>query len=344
MKIRLMEYADIPKWVALSREFDHYVLELVPDLSEWYNGNEAEVSFEAYMNAKIAKQEAFMAVDTQEDCSGVIAFSRNSNNITFFGVSHRADMQTAGHALLTYALAQLDSSKPVSANIMASAAPHIQAWRELYLVCGFLKSHDSTECGVPVNTYVKTSITTVYFIRHAQADNTNRDGRNRPLTQKGLADRKRVTEFLQDKRIDAVLSSPFRRAVDTVTDFAEQNGHAVELIEGFRERKSDSDWDRDADYAALIKRQWADFTYTQSDGECLGDVQARNIAALVEVLSRYRNKNIVIGTHGTALSTIIHYYDNTYGFEDFMAMAELLPWIVKMEFDENGFMGMERKI
>jgi len=25
-------------------------------------------------------------------------------------------------------------------------------------------------------------------------------------------------------------------------------------------------------------------------------------------------------------------------------MVELLPWIVKMEFDENGFMGMERKI
>jgi len=155
MKIRLVTHADIPKWIALSREFDCYVLELVPDLSEWYNGNEAEVSFEVYMNAKIAKQEAFMAVDKREGCLGIIAISKKNNNITFFGVSHNVDVQSVGHALLTHALAQLDSSKPVRSNIMASAAPRFQAKRELYLACGFAHSHDSTECGVPVNTFVK---------------------------------------------------------------------------------------------------------------------------------------------------------------------------------------------
>jgi len=31
----------------------------------------------------------------------------------------------------------------------------------------------------------------------------------------------------------------------------------------------------------------------------------------------YEGKNIVIGTHGTALSTIINYYDSTYGYDDF---------------------------
>ena len=51
-------------------------------------------------------------------------------------------------------------------------------------------------------------MTTIYFMRHAQADNSVRDGRIRPLTEKGLADRKLVTEFLQDKDIDVVVSSP----------------------------------------------------------------------------------------------------------------------------------------
>jgi len=42
-----------------------------------------------------------------------------------------------------------------------------------------------------------------------------------------------------------------------------------------------------------MERQWADFTYTHSDGECLAAVQARNIAALNEVLSAYERQSIV---------------------------------------------------
>jgi len=188
-------------------------------------------------------------------------------------------------------------------------------------------------------------MTTVYFVRHAEADNTHRDGRTRPLTEKGLADRLLVTEFLKDKQIDAVLSSPFRRAVDTVIDFAEKHGHSIVLIEDFRERKSDGkgnrDWLPETDFFRLIARQWADFSYTLSDGECLAEVQARNIAALGEALLLYQDKIIAIGTHGTALSTIINYYNPAYGYEDFMAMVNKLPWVVKMTFDGTNLIGME---
>jgi len=187
-------------------------------------------------------------------------------------------------------------------------------------------------------------MTTVYFIRHAQADNSVRDGRVRPLTEKGMRDRALVTAFLQDKGIDAVLSSPFKRAVDTVAPFAEQNDLAIELIEDFRERKSDSDMTsmNRTVFTAFMERQWADFTYTFSDGECLADGQARNIAALHEALAKYKGENIVIGTHGTALSLIINYYDSSYGFADFMAMLDLLPWAVRMEFDGDVCVAIEK--
>ena len=185
-------------------------------------------------------------------------------------------------------------------------------------------------------------MTTVYFIRHAQADPSVRDGRIRPLTEKGLAGRRLVTEFLQNKRVDAVLSSPFKRAVDTIADFAKKNGHEIELVEDFRERTSDSDWDRAADFFPLIERQWADFSYTLSDGESLGEVQARNISALNEALIRYQDQTIVIGTHATALSVIINHYDDTYGFADFMAMVHIMPWAVKMVFQKNACAAIEK--
>ena len=146
-----------------------------------------------------------------------------------------------------------------------------------------------------------------------------------------MTDRKLVTDFLQDKNIDIILSSTFKRAIDTITPFANSRGLQIETIEDFREREAD--WVPDIDFPAFAKRQWSDFSYTLPGDENLTDVQTRNIAALKNVLEKYKDKNIIIGTHGTALSTIINYYDKSYGYEDFMAMVYLLPWVVFMEFD-----------
>jgi 2,3-bisphosphoglycerate-dependent phosphoglycerate mutase len=185
-------------------------------------------------------------------------------------------------------------------------------------------------------------MTTIYFVRHAEADNTERDGAIRPLTAKGMTNRTAVTKYLQDKSIDFVLSSPYKRAVDTIADFADRNGFTIETVYDFRERKSDSDWVRDTDFWPFIERQWNDFSYKLSDGECLAEVQERNIKAVNEVLARHRDKNIVIGTHGTALCTIINHYDNSYGFRDFLAMVNILPWVVRMKFDGENCVSIEK--
>ena len=83
-------------------------------------------------------------------------------------------------------------------------------------------------------------MTTVYFVRHAQPNYDNHDDLSRELTPKGLRDRVLVTRFLMDKRIDAVLSSPYKRAVDTVAGFAEAAHLEIETMEDFRERRMDS--------------------------------------------------------------------------------------------------------
>ena len=65
-------------------------------------------------------------------------------------------------------------------------------------------------------------MTTIYFVRHAEPNYTNHDDILRELSEKGLKDRELVTDFFTDKQIDIVLSSPYKRAVDTVLDFAEK--------------------------------------------------------------------------------------------------------------------------
>ena len=182
-------------------------------------------------------------------------------------------------------------------------------------------------------------MTTVYFVRHAEPNYNNHDDELRELTEKGLEYRKLVTEYLADKSIDVVLSSPYKRAVDTVMDFASYYSMTIEKIYDFRERKVDSEWIED--FTEFCKRQWADSNYKYTDGETLAEVQKRNISALKQVLEQYENKNIVIGSHGTALSTIINYYDPTYGFEDFDKIRQLMPWIMKLTFVGKKLIDME---
>lgn len=174
-------------------------------------------------------------------------------------------------------------------------------------------------------------MTTVYFVRHAESDYNNHDDMSRALTDKGLHDRRLVTDFLSDKHIDIVLSSPYKRAIDTVADFAEAVNLKVETVEDFRERKVGNEWI--PDFNAFCKKQWADFDYKLSDGESLGEVQSRNIEALNKVLEIYNGKNIAIGSHGTALSMIVNYYDRTFGHSDFEKIRDLMPWVVKFTFE-----------
>ena len=185
-------------------------------------------------------------------------------------------------------------------------------------------------------------MTTIYFIRHAEADRTVHDPYTRPLTEKGLRDRALVTAFLNDKNIDAIFSSPFKRAVDTIADFANHIGQRVTVMDSLKEHDTIGDNYPSDEYFLFIKKYWEDFHHKAPGDESLSEVQERNISAIKSILIGYRDKSVVIGTHGIALSTIINFYDSTYCFDDFLAMVKIRPWVVKMDFNDDGCVGMEK--
>lgn len=62
-------------------------------------------------------------------------------------------------------------------------------------------------------------------------------------------------------------------------------------------------------------------------------MQNRNIEALKNALMEYSGKRIVVGSHGTALSTVINYFNKSFVYEDFLRIKMLMPWIVRFLFD-----------
>ena len=169
------------------------------------------------------------------------------------------------------------------------------------------------------------NITRIIFVRHARAQ-YGEDDRIRPLTEDGLKNRKIVVEALKDYKIDCFMSSPYKRSVDTIQPAADYFGMPIVTDDRFRERKIGT-WED-----GWLEKRWADFTYAEEGGECLASVQSRNIEALKEVISNHAGETAVIGTHGTALSTILNYYDNSFGLDDFMRIVAWMPYVVELVF------------
>lgn len=60
-------------------------------------------------------------------------------------------------------------------------------------------------------------MTNIYFVRHANSSYST-DELNRPLSEKGINDAKKVTELLSHENISKVISSPYKRAIQSIED------------------------------------------------------------------------------------------------------------------------------
>ena len=123
-------------------------------------------------------------------------------------------------------------------------------------------------------------MTIIYFVRHAESDSSVHDPILRPLTEKGLRDRALVTNFLLDKNIDYAFSSPYKRSIDTIADFAGRKGIEIKVIRDFREHETISDSYTDGHYFPFIQKYWENKFYKVPGDESIHELQKRNISAL----------------------------------------------------------------
>lgn len=176
-------------------------------------------------------------------------------------------------------------------------------------------------------------MTTVYFIRHAEPNYHDHDDLSRELSTKSLQDSQLIRQFFKDRHIDAIFSSPYKRAIDTIKSTAIDHQLDVQEIDDFRERKINRVWIEN--FTAFTSVQWHGFSYKLSDGESLQEVQDRNVTAPEKLLEDHRHQIILIGSHGTAISTIINYYQRQFSYAEFSKIKSLFPFILKMTFRDK---------
>ncbi|WP_312094300.1 histidine phosphatase family protein [Niallia sp.] len=179
--------------------------------------------------------------------------------------------------------------------------------------------------------------TTIYLVRHAHSVYST-DELGRPLSEKGFSDAKYVAKRMQTESVDVVVSSPYKRAIQTVEGIAEYSQVAIKCIEEFKERVLAEGAVFDFDKA--VEKVWKEESFAWEGGESNFHAQKRGIQALFQLLKRYENKRIVIGTHGNIMVLIMNYFSKEYDYTFWKNLK--MPDIYKLTFEGNYLINVHR--
>lgn len=177
--------------------------------------------------------------------------------------------------------------------------------------------------------------TVIYMVRHAESPYSEGTERTRGLTAQGKLKVEKVTEILKQEGIDAVVSSPYARAVMTVQGLADHLNVEVELFEDLRERHFSGDDYKISDdrFMDVIRELFQDPESALPGGESNKACQRRALDALKPILEKYAGKRVAIGTHGNVMTLMMNHFDPGYGFEFLDRTTK--PDLYKMEFEDS---------
>lgn len=179
--------------------------------------------------------------------------------------------------------------------------------------------------------------TNVFFVRHAHSIYTP-DELERPLSKHGFEDSEIINQILEKENIDHVISSPYKRSIQTVERFAKRIDKRIIIEENFKERKLSED--PVENFNDAITKVWKNPWFFWEGGESNVVAQQRGIGATIEIIRRYEGKNIVVGTHGNIMVLVMSYFDDKYDFNFWENLD--MPDIYKLTFENEELQEVNR--
>ena len=132
---------------------------------------------------------------------------------------------------------------------------------------------------------------------------------NPPLTSRGREQAQRLADWLACEQVDAVVTSPQRRAVETAVPIAAAHGLDARVVEGLVEYDVQSDHyipmeelraNNDERLQAMIAGDWESF-----GGESVVDFRARVAATMGALIDEHPGQRIVAVCHGGVINVAL---------------------------------------
>ncbi|HSJ00688.1 MAG TPA: histidine phosphatase family protein [Patescibacteria group bacterium] len=173
----------------------------------------------------------------------------------------------------------------------------------------------------------------VLLVRHAEplpVGTPDVHDDDRPLTDAGRSAADELAAELDGWEVTAIYSSPYERAVQTVTVLAERRGLPVQLLDDLRERRLSLE--PHDEWRVTLERSWSDADFELPGGESGRTAQRRAIAILDLLRTRHADGGrIVLGSHGNLISLILQALQPEVGYDFHMAMP--MPALYRLTHD-----------
>lgn len=157
----------------------------------------------------------------------------------------------------------------------------------------------------------------LYIIRHGETL-WNREDRFQgstdiPLSDRGRAQARRVADYLADKPLDAIYSSPLSRALDTARAVAEKVGLEVQIVDDLQEinvgQWSGKTWAEIEDIWPELKRKWIEnplLSGPPPGGEDYNDFRRRCVDALDGIAAAHADSDqVAVVCHGGVIRAVL---------------------------------------
>lgn len=154
----------------------------------------------------------------------------------------------------------------------------------------------------------------IYMIRHCEAEGQAPEAK---LTDKGIQQASDLAAFFEKRKVDRIISSPFKRAIQTIQPLADERDIVIEMNHQLSERvlstRNMPDW-----YDKL-RDTYENLDLKYEGGESSREAVNRVIEVVDEVL-KSDAENTIIVTHGGLLSLLLNHYDKNFGFEQWATL------------------------
>ena len=202
-------------------------------------------------------------------------------------------------------------------------------------------------------------MTTIYLMRHSVAlKNINNDYNNdslqlqnekMPLSIEGEELASNISKEEELQSIDVVISSNYVRAMSTAKYISNANNVNLIVNSAFGERKFGiNSWDELPSDFGL--RQNNDENYKVGDGESQKEVRERVYRALIDDIDEYKDKRVVIVSHGSAILWLLKQWcdidlkNKCIIFNDKLILYDNIfnCTTFKLEFDDKKLVNIEK--
>lgn len=168
----------------------------------------------------------------------------------------------------------------------------------------------------------------IYVIRHCEAEGQSKEAQ---LTENGIQQAANLAGFFEEVKINRIISSPFRRAIQSIGQVAKRAKVNIEIDERLAERILSTELL--PDWLEKLKATFDDLDLKFDRGETSREAMHR-IVGVVEEIFKSNSQNTLIVTHGNLMSLLFKNYLPDFGFEQWRRLSNPDVYLLKFSNDK----------